>query len=73
MIVKFFDGGDVLFWNEINFERILIFFVNYVFLNLKNGIYKKGIRDKIEVLDDIEVYNGKIINSFRLKGYFCWK
>ncbi len=73
MIAKFADGGDAPLWNETNSERILTFPANYVFSNLKNGIYKKGIRDKIEVLDDIEVYNGKIINSFRLKGHFRWK
>ncbi|GAA8473962.1 site-specific DNA-methyltransferase [Helicobacter pylori] len=73
MIAKFSDGGDAPLWNETNSERILTFPANYVFSNLKNGIYKKGIRDKIEVLDDIEVYNGKIINSFRLKGHFRWK
>ncbi|GAB0030239.1 site-specific DNA-methyltransferase [Helicobacter pylori] len=73
MIAKFSDGGDAPLWNETNSERILTFPANYVFSNLKNGIYEKGIRDKIEVLDDIEVYNGKIINSFRLKGHFRWK
>ncbi len=73
MIAKFSDGGDAPLWNETNSERILTFPTNYVFSNLKNGIYKKGIRDKIEVLDDIEVYNGKIVNSFRLKGHFRWK
>ncbi|NGP14991.1 site-specific DNA-methyltransferase [Helicobacter pylori] len=73
MIAKFSDGGDAPLWNETNSERILTFPANYVFSNLKNGIYKKGIRNKIEVLDDIEVYNGKIINSFRLKGHFRWK
>lgn len=73
MIAKFSDGGDAPLWNETNSERILTFPANYVFSNLKNGTYEKGIRDKIEVLDDIEVYNGKIINSFRLKGHFRWK
>ncbi|GAA6975967.1 site-specific DNA-methyltransferase [Helicobacter pylori] len=73
MIAKFSDGGDAPLWNETNSERILTFPANYVFSNLKDGIYEKGIRDKIEVLDDIEVYNGKIINSFRLKGHFRWK
>lgn len=73
MIARFSDGGDAPLWNETNSERILTFPANYVFSNLKNGIYEKGIRDKIELLDNIEVYNGKIINGFRLKGHFRWK
>lgn len=73
MIARFSDGGDAPLWNETNSERILTFPANYVFSNLKNGIYEKGIRDKIELLDNVEVYNDKIINSFRLKGHFRWK
>lgn len=73
MIARFSDGGDAPLWNETNSERILTFPANYVFSNLKNGIYEKGIRDKIELLDNIEIYNGKIINGFRLKGHFRWK
>ena len=73
MIARFSDRGDAPLWNETNSERILTFPANYVFSNLKNGIYEKGIRDKIELLDNIEVYNGKIINGFRLKGHFRWK
>ncbi|EAJ7130057.1 site-specific DNA-methyltransferase, partial [Campylobacter upsaliensis] len=73
MIARFENGGDAPLWNETNSERILTFPANYVFSNLKNGIYKKGVRDKIELLDDVEVKNGKIKNSFRLKGHFRWK
>lgn len=73
MIARFSNGGDAPLWNEANSERILTFPANYVFSNLKDGFYKQGVRDKIELLDDIEVKNGKIINSFRLKGHFRWK
>lgn len=73
MIARFAEGGDAPLWNETNSERILQFPTNYVFSNLPNGIYKKGLRDKIELLDDAEIKNGKIVNSFRLKGHFRWK
>ncbi len=73
MMARFSSGGDAPLWNETNSERILTFPANFVFSNLKNGIYKKGIRDKIELLDDVEIENGKIKNSFRLKGHFRWK
>lgn len=73
MIARFSDGGDAPLWNETNSERILTFPANYVFSNLKDGIYQKGVRDKIELLDNVEIKNGKILNSFRLKGHFRWK
>ena len=73
MIARFSNGGDAPLWNETNSERILTFPANYVFSNLKDGFYKQGVRGKIDLLDDIEVKNGKIINSFRLKGHFRWK
>ena len=73
MIARFSDGGDAPLWNETNSERILKFPKDFVYSNLEDGVYKKGIRDKIELLDNVEVKNGKIINNFRLKGHFRWK
>ncbi|MBE6430679.1 MULTISPECIES: site-specific DNA-methyltransferase [Campylobacter] len=70
---KFAEGGDAPLWNETNSERILEFPENYVNSTLPDGFYKKGVRDKIELLDDVEVKNSKIINSFRLKSHFRWK
>ncbi|MCX2683445.1 site-specific DNA-methyltransferase [Campylobacter sp. MIT 21-1685] len=73
MIARISEGGDAPLWNETNSERILTFPANYVYSNLENGVYKKGIRDKIELLDNVKVENGRIVNSFRLKGHFRWK
>ncbi|RAX55002.1 hypothetical protein CCY99_02230 [Helicobacter sp. 16-1353] len=73
MVARFAGGGDAPLWNETNSERILSFPGNYVATNLPNGIYKKGVRDKIELLDNVEVVEGKITNLFRLKGHFRWK
>lgn len=72
-VAKFAEGGDAPLWNETNSERILEFPENYVNSTLPDGFYKKGVRDKIELLDDVEVKNSKIINSFRLKSHFRWK
>ena len=72
-VAKFAEGGDTPLWNETNSERILEFPENYVNSTLPDGFYKKGVRDKIELLDDVEVKNSKIINSFRLKSHFRWK
>ena len=51
MMARFSSGGDAPLWNETNSEKVSTFPANFVFSNLKNGIYKKGIRDKIELLD----------------------
>lgn len=41
---------------------------------LNDGIYKAGKKENgYELLDDIKVENGKIINGFRLKGHTIWK
>ena len=72
-IARFAEGGDAPLWNETNSERVLKFPANYVNSTLPDGFYKRGTRDKIELLDDVKVKNSKIINSFKLKGHFRWK
>lgn len=67
------SGGDAPLWNETNSERILTFPANYVKTNLEDGMYKKGIRDNIELLDNVVVKNKIICNEFRLLGHFRWK
>lgn len=67
------SGGDAPLWNETNSERILTFPANYVVTTLKDGLYKKGLKDNIELLDDVLVKNQKICNEFRLRGHFRWK
>lgn len=53
-------------------EKILKFPADTVLTYLKDGIYRAGIKDSYELLDDVEVKNGKILNSFRLKGHVIW-
>ena len=53
-------------------ESVLKFPKNTVKTLLADGIYKKGVRDSYELIDDVEVKNGIIVNEFRLKGRMIW-
>lgn len=53
-------------------ESILKFPKNTVKTLLVNGVYKKGVRDSYELLDDVVVNDGVITNEFRLKGRMIW-
>jgi adenine-specific DNA-methyltransferase len=53
-------------------EKILTFPANTVITYLDNGSYKAGVKDSYELLDDVEVKDGLILNSFRLKGHVIW-
>jgi len=66
------EGGDAPLLNESNKEIVLLFTANSVNTNLKNGTYEKGDKKRVELLDDVVVENGKIVNDFRLKGRFRW-
>ncbi len=66
------EDGDAPLLNEINKEVILSFPANYVTTNLKNGVYEAGEKERVTLLDDVEVINGKIVSPFRLKGHFRW-
>ena len=53
-------------------ESILTFPANTVITYLPDGTYRAGIRDSYELLDDVCVKCGIIINEFRLKGHMIW-
>ena len=53
-------------------ESVLEFPENTVKTMLNDGIYKSGKRDSYELLDDVIVKDGMIINSFKLKGHMIW-
>lgn len=53
-------------------ESVLVFPAGVVKTYLSNGIYKSGVRDSYELLDDVIVENGIIKNQFRLKGHMIW-
>lgn len=66
------EGGDAPLLNESNKQCTLSFPANLVHTNLVNGIYLKGERERVTLLDDVEVLNGIIITPFRLVGNFRW-
>ncbi|MRM83263.1 site-specific DNA-methyltransferase [Riemerella anatipestifer] len=65
------EGGDMPLLNESNSERTLVFKkenVNFKF----DGFFKKGNYDRVELLEDIEIKNGKANTDLKLKGKFKW-
>ena len=53
-------------------ESVLRFPANTVKTLLSDGLYHSGVRDSYELLDDVVVENGVIVNSFSLKGRVIW-
>lgn len=53
-------------------ESVLRFPPMTVIAYLPDGVYKKGIRDSYELLDDVTVQNGIIVNAFSLRGHMIW-
>ncbi len=51
---------------------VLCFPANTVQTMLSDGRYYAGVRDSYELLDDVVVKNGIILNSFRLRGHVIW-
>ena len=69
------DGGDQPLLNSGNSERELIFPCSSVYFvenKFPNGIYKPNKIDRVELLDEIEIFNGYSKKDFRLKGEFKW-
>ena len=69
--VKKKEGLPSLTKNSMK-ESILKFPADIVLTYLDDGIYRKGVRDSYELLDDVEVKDGLIVNDFRLKGRMIW-
>ncbi len=53
-------------------ESILRFPSNTVKTFLQDGIYHKGTKKSYELLNDVKVKNGIILNEFSLKGHMIW-
>ena len=65
------EGGDMPLLNESNTEAILVF--NKDAVNFKiNGYFQKGLYDRVELLEDVEIKNGKSDSDLKLKGKFKW-
>ncbi len=65
------DGGDMPLLNEGNNNGVLKFPRDVVNFKIE-GEFDKGVYDRVELLDDIIVKNGKANIDFRLKGPFKW-
>ncbi|MCH8535732.1 MAG: site-specific DNA-methyltransferase [Flavobacteriaceae bacterium] len=66
------DGLPSLTKNSMN-EGVLNFKANIVETHLENGTYPKGLKSSgYELLNDVEVKDGRIINDFGLKGRMIW-
>lgn len=53
-------------------ESILTFPANTVIAYLDDGVYKAGVRDSYDLLNDVTVKEGIICNEFQLKGHMIW-
>ena len=69
------DGGDQPLLNSGNAEGILKFPKDKVEFKEKafpNGIYEPYCKDRVSLLDRIEIIDGKATSDFHLKGKFKW-
>ena len=66
------DGGDVPLLNAGNKVSDVIFPKQSLTLRISNGIYTKGIYDKVEILEDFIVEDGIAKNNLKLRGRFKW-
>ncbi len=69
------DGGDAPLLNSGNPITIIKFPKEKVFFKpnkFPNGIYKAHCKNRVELLDDIEIVDGYSTTDFRLKGEFKW-
>ena len=66
------ENGDAPLLNSGNKSTILKFPSNTIKFKIKDGLYKKGKYDKVELLNDIDVENGENRQEVTLKGKFVW-
>lgn len=67
------DNDDAPLLNSGNPITVLKFKPEIIQFRIPDGNYSKGSYDKVELLDDLVVNNGKNENSIRLKGRFKWQ
>ena len=68
------DGGDVPLLNTGNPKKKLLFPAGSVHFNImQNGTIKAGLKDKVQVHNDIQVVNGVNENSVEMTGEFKWE
>lgn len=76
--IKYFgaplDGGDVPLLNTGNPKKTLLFPAGSIhFTFMDEGIVPAGVKDKVELLDELHVKNGRNENDVRFIGEFKWE
>lgn len=76
--IKYFgaplDGGDVPLLNTGNPEKTLLFPAGSIhFTFIDNGTVPAGVKDKVELLDELHIKNGLNENAVRFVGEFKWE
>ena len=69
------DGGDQPLLNTGNARSVLVFPKDKVTFKTKafpDGIYEPYCKDRVSLLDRIEIRDGKATSDFRLEGEFKW-
>ncbi|KFF03644.1 DNA methyltransferase [Chryseobacterium luteum] len=67
------DNDDAPLLNSGNPVTILEFKPNIIEFKIPDNIYKKGNYNKIELVNDLVIKNGKNENTIQLKGRFKWQ
>lgn len=76
--IKYFgaslDGGDVPLLNTGNPKKTLLFPAGSIhFTFVEEGIVPAGVKDKVELLDELHIKNGRNENDVRFIGEFKWE
>jgi len=72
LVAGYNSGGDMPLLNEGNNIGILEIEKNALTFKISDGIYKAGIYDRVELLNDICVKNGIAKTNIKIKGPFKW-
>lgn len=67
------DNDDAPLLNSGNPITILEFIAEVIQFRIPDGNYPKGIYDKVELIDDLVVKDGKNQNAIKLKSRFKWQ
>ena len=76
--IKYFgallDGGDAPLLNTGNPKKTLLFPAGSIhFIFMVEGIVPAGMKDKVELLDELHIKNGRNENDVRFIGEFKWE
>jgi adenine-specific DNA-methyltransferase len=67
------NNDDAPLLNSGNPVTILKFKPNMIEFNITDNVYEKGNYDKIELVNDLVIKNGKNENAIQIKGRFKWQ